>query len=149
MFVQLVYCGYTKKSLQLNKENLRMDLSLKEELSFRQINLTDEAWLAETYSADEISNVFKSVNIKEISRIAFRLLSDNDRRLFKKQDVIVITEDGEETNETLGGLELFRKLIVGEDDKLAILIALTETINGSRPENKEPTEKKKTTTGKK
>lgn len=116
----------------------------KREFVMNPITLADEVWLDEVYGQDKIQEIFANVNIKEISRIVFRLIKPEDKVFFKTRTVYFITEDGEEVEKELGGVELLQTMISGNEEKLAIINALLENIGVSRPEvDNQPAEKPK------
>lgn len=115
---------------------------VEKELTLRPISLDDEIWLKEIYGDDGIQEVFENVNIEEISRIAFRLLITEDKKLFKIREVTVVDENGEEGTFNIGGVKLLRTLIFGWEEKLVVLNALLENIGYSRPEVEETPKKK-------
>jgi hypothetical protein len=130
--------------LELRPQESRLKLgSLKQELVLRPITLADEAWLDETYGSEEITKVFEEVNIKEISRIVFRLLRTDSKKLFKKQTVEIVDENGNCEDIELGGLDLLRTMIVGWPEKIALYNCLLDNIGISRPELDEPVKKNK------
>jgi hypothetical protein len=109
----------------------------EKELTLRPINLSDEIWLEKEFGQDGIQEIFEKVKIEEISRIVFRLLVDDDKLFFKKQNVRAVSEDGEVSTIELGGVALLRAMVHGWDDKLALLNCLLENIGASRPEQEE------------
>lgn len=116
------------------------------EFKMRPINLRDEIWLKDTYGEDGIKEVFENVNIQEICRIIFRLLDEESKKFFQKQDVNIIDENGEQITETLGGVQLLYSLISGWDEKIKLLNKLLENIGISRGEDMDedsPSEDKK------
>lgn len=100
----------------------------------RPINLQDEIWLAETYPGDEIEKIFTQMDIKEISRVVFRLLKPEDKKFFAKREVEIIDEDGESETVEIGGVVLLQSLISGWEEKGMILETLLENIGLSRPQ---------------
>jgi len=106
------------------------------EFTIRPFELRDEIWLQEKYG-DAIQDVFEKINMVEISRIAFRQLTIEDKQFFKKQEVKIVNEEGDEITEILGGLDLFRSLISGWGEKTAIIEALGKSLGMSRPEQVE------------
>jgi len=98
----------------------------------RPITLEDEIWISDTFG-DDIKDIFETVNMKEISRIAFNQLEIEDKKFFKKQEVEFVSEEGEETHKTIGGVELFNSLVSGIEEKNGIIQALLDTIGASRP----------------
>lgn len=105
----------------------------------RSINLNDEIWLQKEYGT-AIGKVFEEVNTKEISRIVFRLMEDEDKLFFAKRDIITVDEDGNKQELTIGGLKLLRYMISGWEEKIAVLNALLENIGLSRPDEKDDSE---------
>jgi len=120
--------------------------AFKDPLILKPITLRDEAWLAEEYGERGIIEVFENVNMLEISRIVFKLLRAEDKLKFKNREVTFILEDGSETTEDLGGVNLLMQCISGQKEKTAVFMALLENIGLSRPdiEEKEEPVKKKT-----
>lgn len=116
--------------------------ALKQELILNPITLADEAWLDEQYGAKVLSEIFTNVNIKEISRIVYRLLDADSKKLFKKQVVELVNEDGESEDIELGGVQLLMTMVIGWEEKLAMVNALLDNIGMSRPDEK-PVKKKK------
>ena len=126
--------------------------AFKEPLTLKPITLRDEAWLSETYGDAGILKIFERVDLVEISRIVFRLLTNEDKLKFKNRDVTFILEDGTETTEHLGGINLLMQSISGHVEKTAVFTALLENIGFSRPDIeslKEDDVKKKITKTKK
>jgi len=118
--------------------------SIDRELTLRPISLSDEVWLLETYGQEQLTQVLETIDIKEISRIVYRLIKEDDKLIFKSKDVVFITESGESIEKKLGGLELLRHMVFGWDDKLALYYALIDNIGVSRPTpEKNNNEKKK------
>ena len=109
--------------------------SVKKDLYLDPVTLLDEVWLNENYSQEELADIFTQVNMTEISRIAFRLLDDKSKMLFETKDVIFVTEDGEKVEKTMGGVDLFRSMCIGWNDKLALINAINIAIGASRPED--------------
>ena len=112
------------------KSSFKLKLFEKKFL-LRSITLEDEIWLKQEYG-DKANDVFNQNNpdFKEICRIAYRLLLD--KKEFKVRPVKLIDEQGNETAENIGGLNLFYKCITCFEDKIAVTIALVETMGVSR-----------------
>lgn len=104
-----------------------------EEFVMRPINLQDEIWLSEEYPGEEIGKVFEEINIKEISRIVFRLLDSESKKFFKKREVEIVDEDGDSESMELGGVALLQSLVSGWDEKAMLMEKLLENIGVSRP----------------
>lgn len=122
----------------------------KREFTLNPITLADEVWLDEEFGQEKIEQIFTEINIKEISRIVFRLIKPEDKVFFKSRPVKFITEDGEELEQDLGGVELLRTMISGNDEKIGIINALLENIGLSRPDiDKDEKPKKKAKWGQK
>lgn len=119
--------------------------TIKQELVMNPITLSDEVWLSQQYSQERIQQIFNHVDLNEISRIVFRLLDIDSKKLFRKQKVEFVTEDGDVLEKELGGVDLLRNACVGADDKLALLNAIIDNLGLSRPEVDEEDSKKKTT----
>jgi len=116
--------------------------SVKKEFTLRPINLEDEIWLKREYGDARIQEIFEQIEIEPISRIVYRLITPEDKSFFKKRTIEIVTEDGDSLEEEMGGLKLFRFMIHGWDEKLALINALIENIGLSRPEVKEVNKKK-------
>ncbi len=100
--------------------------------TMRPFDLDDEKWLNSTFG-DGLSNILHQRNWAEIARIVFHQLELEDQRFFKKQDVIVVAEDGSESTVTMGGTDLLCKMIRGIGEKQDLLRALLHTIGISQP----------------
>ena len=117
-------------------------LHLKEigqDFELRPFNLSDEIWLRESYG-DRLGEIFELMDFEAVSRIAFHQIID--KSYFKKREVEFITEDGDTENVQLGGVELFRQLVKGWDEKIEIMSSVIECITGSRPELENEDKKK-------
>lgn len=135
--------------LKPTKTTLKIS-TIKKKLTVNPLTLNDEVWLSERYTEEELQQIFLEINIKEISRIVFRLLDNESKKAFKAQDVDIILEDGSVVTKNLGGVELLRNACVGWDDKLALIEALNVAIGNSRPkavESKKKVMNKKMMTG--
>lgn len=110
--------------------------SVNRDFDVNPISLLDEEWLCEQFTPEEIYDVFNNIDMHGICRIAFRLMTDESKRFFKTKQVTFATEDGEELTEDIGGVELFKAMVSGGDEKEAILLALNDTFGLSRPEVK-------------
>lgn len=116
------------------------------ELTLRPINLADEVWLANKFGEDGIAKIFTQMDLQAIAEIVWHQLNAESRSNFKKKTVTFIGDTGEELEWELGGIELFYHTITGAEDKLAIINAILDNLNLSRPEVKdEPVEVKKKT----
>lgn len=116
----------------------------KRSFTLNPITLADEVWLDEQYGSEMIQEIFLSTNIKEISRIVYRLLKVEDKQFFKTRPVTFIDEEGNEAEIQLGGVELLRYMVSGNDEKLELINALIENIGLSRPDAEEDSKKKAT-----
>jgi len=113
--------------------------AFKKDFQLRPFNLSDEIWLTNEYGS-RVGEIFELMDFEAISRIAYRQIIDKSE--FKKREVEFITEDGESETVSLGGVELFRQLVKGWDEKIAIMSSVIECITGSRPDYKEEKEEK-------
>jgi hypothetical protein len=98
----------------------------------RPVSLSDELWMNRTFGA-EIESVFRQIKMKEICRIVFHQLEEEDKVDFLAQDVTIINEEGEKITQRIGGAELLFILISGYAEKISIFQALLATIGVSRP----------------
>lgn len=136
--------------MDLNKlvpKESKLHLSaIKQDFTLRPFSLSDEIWLADKYGS-RVAEIFDVMDFEAISRIAFHQIVD--KSFFKKKEVEFITEDGDVETVSLGGVELFRQLVKGWDEKINIMSAVIECITGSRPDLKEEEKPKKKVTKKK
>jgi hypothetical protein len=98
----------------------------------KPISLSDELWLNKTFGA-ELDSIFRQIKMKEVCRIVFHQLEDEDKEDFLARDVTIINEEGEKATHRIGGAELLFILISGYKEKLEIFEALLKTIGISRP----------------
>jgi hypothetical protein len=98
----------------------------------RPINLSDEIWLQKNFGTG-LDAVFREVKMKEICRIAFHQMVEEDKEEFLARDVTVINEEGEKLSVRMGGAELLFVNISGHTEKLAVFEALLHTVGVSRP----------------
>lgn len=98
----------------------------------RPICLEDEIWLRQTYPGDKITEVFQDNNpdMKEICRIAWHLLINKGE--FKKQEETFVSDEGEVLKHTVGGLTLLVRSVTCMEDKVSLMLAITETMGLSR-----------------
>lgn len=108
--------------------------------TLRPISLDDEIWLHREFGAD-IQNIFAQGRMKEISRIVFHQLVDEDKEDFLQKKVTYVNEEGVKISEMKkGGSDLLNAVIIGQSEKLEVIKALVKTLGVSRGE--EDTEKK-------
>lgn len=98
----------------------------------RPFGLEDEQWLDETFGG-ELEKVFREYRIRDILRIAYHQLCDEDKKEFKAREVRLQDEDGEERTERMGGVRLLFARVTGEDEQYAILQALLKARGVSQP----------------
>jgi hypothetical protein len=98
----------------------------------KPFSLSDELWMNKVFGND-IEKIFREVRMKEVCRIVFHQLEDEDKEDFLARDVTVINEQGEKLTQRLGGAELFSLFISGQTEKIKIFEALLQTIGISRP----------------
>lgn len=110
-----------------------------EEFRLRKINGHDEIWLQQTWGND-FANVFSEARLKDLCRIAFHQLNEDQKHHFKKQTVKVVNEEGDEAEHQIGGYLLMACSVVGMEEKTRICEAILETIGISRPMQKEITD---------
>ena len=123
-------------SLVPRESRFKLNQVKDRDFTMRPINLADELWMEEEFG-ERLGKIFEEINIKEISRIVFRLLVDDDKKFFKKREVKIVNEEGDEDKIELGGVNLLRALISGISDKTGLLESLLENIGLSRPQIKE------------
>jgi hypothetical protein len=100
--------------------------------TIKKLTLRDEVWLQDTFKND-LQQIFRDINFREISRIIYHQLDEESKKLFKKQSVVYQNEDGDEITEQRGGYQLFFDIISGMEEKIKIFEALIEAIGLSRP----------------
>ncbi len=105
----------------------------------RPLTLNDEIWIEENLLIDGVLPDF-SVDLKALVRAVYNQLEN--KKPFIAQDITVINEDGLETVENHGGYKLLLKLVVGGEERIAILTAWLECLGLSRP-NQDKLVKKK------
>lgn len=98
----------------------------------KPITLHDELWLQKTFG-DEIEKIFRQIRMKEVCRIVFHQLEEEDKEDFLSREVTFINEEGEKQSVKMGGAELLFALISGHAEKVKIFEALLRTIGISRP----------------
>lgn len=123
-----------KSSFVLSVEMEGVDELVKKTFRVRPFNAGDEAWLKREYG-DKIKEIFnpESFDTEAVSRIAFRLIIEEDKPFFKKQKIIQMTEEGDMEEVTIGGYKMLMELIRGPQAKLDVIMALNETFGISRP----------------
>lgn len=128
------------KDLKPRESSFKLN-STGREYSLRPICLLDEIWLQENF--EDLTAIFSedSIDMKSLSRIVYHQIKDP--MSFIKQEIIVIDEDGNKITEFIGGYKLLQRMIVGMEDKLAIISAFNECMGASRPEASKETEVKK------
>lgn len=96
----------------------------------RPVSLADDAWLRETFGAE----VEKAMSTEEgMVRLAYRLMAEEDKAIFKPIDRTVLDENGETKNERVGGWRLLLESIEGIDEKTKVARALIHTRGISAP----------------
>lgn len=100
--------------------------------SLRKVTLEDEGWMQENFG-DKTQEIFEKMDMQQLSRLVFRLLSDEDRTEFAKRKVKFIDEEGNYIEREVGGVALFKGVLSGMNDKIEVVRALLETIGISRP----------------
>jgi hypothetical protein len=96
------------------------------------ITLADEIWMQQTFG-DSIADIFSQIKMKEISRIVYRLMTEEDKEDFAARTVIIMNEEGEKLEKRMGGAELLFVQISGYGEKIKIFEALLQTLGISRP----------------
>lgn len=96
------------------------------------VNLSDELWMSNTFG-EKLDDIFKNIRMKDICRIVFRLMVEEDKQDFKAIDVQFINEEGETLDKRMGGAELLFIQVSGYPEKIEIFQALLTTIGVSRP----------------
>lgn len=103
----------------------------------RPLNLRDELWIDETYDKN-FPNL--SEDMEALARVVYHQIED--KKPFVKQNVNFIDEDGIEEKKEIGGVELFKQLIGGTEEKLNILEAWLKVLGVSRKQQDEIVKKK-------
>lgn len=104
--------------------------SSKKVYHLRPVSLEDEIWMHEQYG-DELQKIIGEMRTKEVCRIAYRLLEEKED--FLEKNVTLVDERGKKVTEKRGGIELLYCMMLGLDDKMAVLRALLAAIGISRP----------------
>lgn len=98
-------------------------------IHLRPVSLEDELWIQKNLG--DVDAAFKKGKVRDIARIVFRLMVDEDRELFKTREVIVVGENGEETKESVGGIDLLCRVVRGTE-KISMMNAVLKIIGASR-----------------
>jgi hypothetical protein len=112
---------------------------VEKELTMNMITLEDAAWLEENYPGQEATKIFTEVRIKDILRLATRILTDESKIYLGKAKILQVDDFGNEKE--VEGLTLSEKLyrILAEGELMVLVnaifdvrmksqeIALTET----------------------
>ena len=96
------------------------------------ISLGDEMWMQETFG-EGLSAVFSKMKMKEVCRILFHQLVEEDKADFAATDVVFMNEEGETLRKRVGGAELLYIQVSGFAEKIEIFEALMQTLGCSRP----------------
>jgi len=97
------------------------------------INLADEEWLKEAFG-QTIGDIFINQDMISIVRVVYRLLDSESRAFFVEQEVDFMDESGKKQEKTIGGVELLKSLISGDDEKAGLVNALIDNLGMSRPD---------------
>lgn len=98
-----------------------------------KMNIVDSQWLNKTFGQEGMNRIFKQLEIDGIVRMAWRMLSSEDKQGFVAREFTEVQEDGTELKIKRGGVELFKAEFQGPMDLLALLKALLRTIGISQP----------------
>lgn len=101
-----------------------------EVFSLRKFNAGDEAWIRDTFGADEDMS---KLSEERLFRIIFHQLKDEDKLKFKAIDLTIIDESGTEFKGKIGGWKLLRQKVSGVKEKADLFTALAQTVGISRP----------------
>jgi hypothetical protein len=96
------------------------------------VSVADRIWITKNFGND-LEDIFRSVRAKEIAQIAFHQMSPEDKEFFTEKSVEFIDDLGHKKEELIGGINLFLRLIRGNDEITAVLSALLHTIGISQP----------------
>ncbi len=99
------------------------------------VSAADELWMKQEFG-DRLEKIFQEIDMKEICRIVFRLLKEEDKKDFAAKDVEFMNEQGETNTVRVGGVFLLYAQVSGYHEKVEIFKALLETIGISRPMQK-------------
>ncbi len=108
----------------------------------RAVTLDDEIWMNETFGST-LEDIFKNLKMKEVCKIVFHQMEEEDKQDFLAIDVEFINEKGEKLLKRMGGSDLLMIHILGYSEKIALYEALMETIGLSRPLQKKLSEEEK------
>lgn len=110
-----------------------LDATQSHEHILRKFTLDDHSWLKHQLgkTLEEIYLLDGFERLEYIVQIAYRLLKD--KTPFKQQTVKFIDEEGNEKDEFLGGLKLFKRMIIGPSEQIKIIKAVGIAINGQNP----------------
>ena len=108
------------------------ELSIGKKFKLRPCSLADESWMQRTFGK-ELEAIFKEIRLDEICRIAFHMMETDSKAELSPRERREVDENGVESIVKIGGVALFKTLIVDTKDKMAVLQSLLETIGISRP----------------
>lgn len=102
--------------------------------ALRPPNMADQVWFKERYgNSDKFEKALETQDWAEIARVAYYLLSDEDKRDFLAGKVKVIDGEGVEREIHHSGPEKFLISLAGIKEMLAVMQALTRAIVISNP----------------
>lgn len=98
----------------------------------RPFSVLDEIWLRNEYG-DSLPELFNEnfIDGNALGKIAYHQLEDKSD--FKQAEVTDYDESGLEVVKKIGGYKRLVQLIHGMEEKIAILLAINETLGVSRP----------------
>lgn len=103
------------------------------EFFFRPFNLEDESWLKREFGEKQLREIFETLQMDKISRIAFRQFEVQSKRTLMEMKFIDIDEDGNEIEIAKTGPEKLGCLVVGYPDQLELMKMLLKTRGISMP----------------
>lgn len=116
------------------------------------MTLLDEDWIRENIG-EEINVLFQKMNMRDLCRVAFHQMCEEDKEDFLAREATFIDDKGEKIKRKIGGAELLCHFISGPHEKKDLTEALYQTAGFSRAmiekwikdqaEKKQPENKKK------
>jgi hypothetical protein len=103
--------------------------------SIRPPNMADHVWFANKYGdGTRVAQILAGRDWAEITKIVYRLFTQENREAFKSTKAKVVNEDGDEAEIELKGPEVLLQELSGPGEATKMLAALNRAIIISNPE---------------
>ena len=112
----------------------------KKTYSLKTVDLNSYYWITENFGK-QLENLLdkdaegkpEKINIANLARVAWKLLTIEDKSDFEARESIDYDENGIKLSSVLGGATLLSKSILTADDAQGIMKAIEQTIVASNP----------------